>query len=78
MSRSTKKNPFTGITTALSEKQDKREANRKERRINREILDQTKDETKLKATREVSNVWSFGKDGKQRIDPKENPRALRK
>ena len=58
MSRSHLKNPFFGFTTAVSEKQDKREANRRLRR-------------KVRAgkcyltLREVSNVWSFAKDGKR-------------
>ena len=47
MSRSRKKNPIHGITTSDSEKEDKRIANRKERRINKQLLDSTNDDTKL-------------------------------
>jgi hypothetical protein len=65
MSRSKKRSPFTAITTAESEKDDKRTANRKFRRkLKQSIFNQ--DES-LPLIREVSNVWSFGKDGKRRI-----------
>lgn len=42
MSKSYRKHPFSPITTAVSEKQDKRLANRKLRRIARECLKQGK------------------------------------
>ena len=62
MSRSKKKNPVKGITSADSEKDDKRNANRKFRRkIKQEV---NKGEELLPEVREVSNVWSFDKDGK--------------
>jgi len=63
MSRSKKKTKITGITTAESEKEDKQEANRKLRRKTKEILKQGKEE--LPKLKEVSNVWSFSKDGKK-------------
>ena len=78
MSRSNKKSPVIGMTTASSEKEDKRIANRSERRINKTILFKTIDGTALKSKREVSNVYEFGKDGKQRIDPNKYPKELRK
>jgi hypothetical protein len=78
MSRSRKKTPITGITTATSEKQDKRIANRRERRINRIILQTTGDETQLRLKREISNVWAFDKDGKRRFDPRKYPKSMRK
>ncbi len=43
MSKSYRKHPFSPITTAVSEKQDKRLANRKLRRIARECLKQGKE-----------------------------------
>ncbi len=58
MSRSRRKNPIIGITKAESEKQDKRLANRRFRRITRLNLDDTPNR------REHSNVWCFDKDGK--------------
>ena len=78
MSRSRKKTPITGITTAESEKKDKRLANRSERRINKWLLKYYQDEAKLRAKREVSNVWGMDKDGKQRFDPTKYPQLMRK
>ncbi len=78
MSRSNKKSPVIGNTTTTSEKDDKRIANRSERRINKVLLFKSDDETALKAKREVSNVYGFGKDGKQRIDPNKYSKELRK
>jgi hypothetical protein len=78
MAKSKRKTPVVGITTAVSEKEDKRIANRAERRINKALLSGTDDVLILKSKREVSNVWSFDKDGKQRIDPQKYPKAMRK
>jgi len=63
MSRSTKKTPKSGITTAETEKENKRLANRKFRRVTKLQVKKGSDEPSL--TRELSNVWSFDKDGKQ-------------
>jgi hypothetical protein len=71
MSRSRRKTPKAGITTADSEKQDKRLANRDLRRKVR----QGKLDLRV---RDVSNGWSFDKDGKQRFDPKKHPKEMRK
>jgi hypothetical protein len=65
MSRSRRKTPVLGITTAKSEKQDKRIANRKLRRAVKQRLGYDPDGV-LPALREVSNVWSMDKDGKVR------------
>lgn len=56
MSRSRRRTPVCGITTARSEKQDKVTAHR----------------------RELSNVWSYAKDGKQYLGPHTRPEYLRK
>lgn len=65
MSRSRKKTSITGITTARSEKQDKRLANRKLRRKTKQALRyRDLDEWVLPVLREVSNVWGMAKDGK--------------
>ena len=75
MSRSRKKNPVKGITSAESEKEDKRNANRKFRRkIKQEVQ---KGEEQLPELRELSNVWAFDKDGK-RYDKDLSKRYLRK
>jgi hypothetical protein len=70
MSRSKKKTPRTGITLAESEKDNKRKANRKFRR--RTKIQVQKGETELVEMKEISNVWSFDKDGKQYL---KNPLA---
>lgn len=62
MSRSKKKTPKRGITGASSEKEDKRDANRKLRRKTKQQVN--KEDEILLELREVSNVWGFGKDGK--------------
>lgn len=78
MSRSRKKRPFSGITTAKSEKQEKQLANRRVRRVNKSLLAFTNDETQLQLIREVSDVWCMSKDGKQRFDPETYPELMRK
>lgn len=62
MARSFQKTKIFGITTATSEKEDKRLANRSLRRAVKQVI---KDEFEvLPELREVSNVWSMAKDGK--------------
>lgn len=63
MSDSRKKTKIQGITGAKSEKVEKQDANRKQRRIVKQKVKQG-DET-LPLKRETSNVWAFGKDGKK-------------
>lgn len=67
MSRSRRKMPITGMTTADSEKQDKRLANRKLRRKVRQVLPEEPEV--LPDLREVSDPWTMDKDGKKWIDP---------
>ena len=62
MSRSRRKYKIRGNTTADSEKQSKRKANRKLRRLAKESL-KKKDDI-LPELKEVSNRWNFEKDGK--------------
>lgn len=66
MSRSRKKHPFYGMTTASSEKQDKRLANRKLRRLTTTELrcSSLEEDLILPEIRDVSNVYNFQKDGK--------------
>ena len=78
MSRSRRKLPFIGVTTAVSEKDDKRFANRKERHSNPQILHTTVDDPLLRHKREVGNPWLFAKDGKSRFDPQAHPEWARK
>ncbi len=69
MARSFRHTPIIGMTTCRSEKKDKTFANRKLRHINKNLLQTCEDwdELSLSELREVSNVWCFGKDGKQRM-----------
>jgi len=72
MSRSFRKNSIIGITTCESEKQAKKIANRRFRRITNIRIQIRKFDFPL--IREISNIWNFGKDGKQylkKIDEKE-------
>lgn len=78
MSRSRRKHPFTGWTKTESEKQDKRLANRVDRRINKEILYKTNDDSQTIPKKVTSNIFDMGKDGKIRFDPKKWPESMRK
>src|SRR5207244_2425008 len=79
MSRSRRKNPICGITTAQSEKQNKREYNRRFRRATRQALRHFDTERDvLPHLREHSDPWAMDKDGKQRFDPKAHPDLMRK
>lgn len=72
MSRSYRKTPICGHTTADSEKQDKRIANRSFRRTVRQQLGSRDPDAVITDIRAVSSVWSFDKDGKQFLhDPSE-------
>lgn len=76
MSRSHRKNPFIGITTAESEKQDKQLANRRFRRNSKQLIKVGK-EPHL-SLNEVSNIWKFDKDGKNLFCPIKYPYLMRK
>lgn len=78
MSRSRKKTPVCGMSTAKSEKQDKRLANRKDRRKNKEILGTTQDDANLLPKKAISNVAEMDKDGKHRFDPEKHQGLMRK
>jgi hypothetical protein len=65
MSNSKKKTPIFGITTATSEKLDKRRWNKTIRRISKiQIIKQKELPHKISA---VTNVWDGDKDGKRYI-----------
>lgn len=64
MSRSYIKRTYHGITTADSEKQDKRLANRRLRRYVNQLLTNNQDPDILPVIKEVSNRWSMDKDGR--------------
>lgn len=76
MTRSRKKSPIAGITTAESEKTDKLAAHRRERRRIRQLLPAEPDI--LPHTREISSPWLMAKDGKQYLGHQAKPAHLRK
>ena len=65
MSRSFRKTPIFGMTTSPSEKQDKKIWHSRARATERDRLKAGVDDNHLTTLdREVSNPWSFDKDGK--------------
>ncbi len=66
MARSRRHTPIASITTAASEKQDKRWANRIHRSAARSIVkrDTDPDAIVLPIMREVSDEWSMAKDSR--------------
>jgi hypothetical protein len=78
MSRSRRRTPICGITTADSEKRDKQIANRRLRRAVSRVLRSDAEADVLPHRRELSNPWLMDKDGKQRFDPEKHAKELRK
>ena len=79
MSRSYKKTPITSFTTAKSDKEDKKLANRLFRRASRNRIKSNREPFYL--LREVCDVWDFAKDGRVYYDKeavKRYPKVLRK
>lgn len=78
MSRSKRRTPVCGVTTARSEKQDKRLYNRRYRRVCKQAIHSDPGRELLPRLREYSNPWVMDKDGKARFDPEDRPDLLRK
>lgn len=78
MSRSKKKTPVSGYTTASSEKEDKRKNNRKVRKAVRQVLAGDPHAEVLPHEHELTNPWLMDKDGKGRFDPAQFPKGMRK
>lgn len=78
MSRSRRRTPRVGITTARSEKQDKLKAHRRERRGVKVALSKGAEDHELPHRREVGDPWKMAKDGKAYLGQKARPRDLRK
>ncbi len=79
MSRSYRHVPVCGITMARSEAEDKRRAHRRLRVWTRALLDQPDlDVVSCPTLRDVSDPWTMAKDGKQRFDPQQHPKLIRK
>ena len=77
MSRSRKKTSIGGITTAVSEKQDKRIYNRRYRRVCKQSL-HIDHQQELPILKEYSNPWCMNKDGKKWFVAKKYPKRMRK
>lgn len=81
MARSRKKTPIIPNTCAETEKEDKRNNNRKLRRVVKQKLQVSEDieDLDLPELREITNVWDCAKDGKRYKDPaKLDPKQMRK
>lgn len=76
MSRSRRKTPIRGITSADSEKSDKAASHRKVRRAVRIAVKQNA--SVLPQEKELTNPWSMAKDGKAWFEPAANPKLMRK
>lgn len=76
MSRSKRKTPVRGITTADSEKSDKILSHRKLRRAVRIAV--TQDDESIPDEKGLSNCWAMAKDGKYRFNPSLHPKLMRK
>ncbi len=70
MSRSRKHTPISGITTAKSEKWDKRACNKIIRLRVKKILRSDYEEYLEPLPNECRNIWSMAKDGKRYWNPK--------
>jgi hypothetical protein len=66
------------MTTATSEKDDKRRARRKLRHRIKMLDVLSWDNLVIPLLREVSNVWAFSKDGKHFVDVEKYPKSIRK
>lgn len=78
MSRSRRKRPFCGWTTARSERWWKRQAWQCLRRRVRVLLATNPEEAILPLLDEVANAYTAPKDGRQRFDPARWPEGMRK
>jgi hypothetical protein len=66
------------MSASASDKREKQDANRKERKRVHATLTQQPTTDLLPHKREVSDVWSMPKDGKWRFDAKKHPKLMRK
>jgi hypothetical protein len=76
MSDSRRKTPICGVVSRESEKANKRNTNRVLRRSVRQILHSNPEAELLPLQREVSDIWSWQKDGKLPFDPALMPRLM--
>ena len=77
MARSRRKTPASGISTADSEKADKKASHRRIRRTVRQLVPIQPDPL-LPIEKQLTNPYSMAKDGKARFDPAQHPELMRK
>ena len=77
MTKSRRKTPVRGITSAESEKEDKAASHRAYRRTLKQMIDPSL-ETPLPTEQQITNPWSMAKDGKTRFNPAKSPKLMRK
>lgn len=75
MSRSRRKTPIIGVTTAGSDKPFKTAEHRRERRSVRATIKQLEE---APDPRQFGNPWASEKDGKQWLDPSRHGELMRK
>lgn len=78
MSRSKKRTPIAARSGASSEKQDKRDYNRRYRRVSKQFLHVNPECELMPHLREYSDDWGMAKDGKVWFDPTKYPEWMRK
>jgi hypothetical protein len=78
MSRSKKRTPLAAMNGASSEKQDKRDYNRRYRRVSKQFLRVNPECELMPHLREHSDDWAMAKDGKVWFDPMKYPKKMRK
>jgi hypothetical protein len=78
MSRSKKRTPIRGVNGATSEKEDKRDYNRRYRRVTKQFLHVHPDCELMPHLRDYSNSGAMSKDGKVWFDQKRHPERMRK
>lgn len=78
MSRSRRKTPICGITSAESESEDKALWHRAHRRIERSALKHEGEEYLPQYEAAHSSTWLMDKDGKQYFDAARHPEIMRK
>ncbi len=78
MSKSKRKTSIAGNAVTCSEKQDKRDYNRRYRRVCKQLLNSDYERNLLPHLKEHSNPLSMSKDGKNWFDAKKHPKMMRK
>lgn len=78
MGKSKRKTSIAGHTGNHSEKSEKRDYNRRYRRVCKLFLHIDPERELLPHLREYSNPWAMSKDGKNWFDAKKYPERMRK